>query len=89
MARPDLSTPEGRAAYSQELRRVAIEWRVSGIVLLAVGGFTLARTLGAGSALTSGSGLAGIAIIALGVAVSATAIAKRTAYHRRRMAEEA
>ena len=87
MAKPDLSTPEGRRAYAAELAGIARGWRYSGLSLVllgAVGLVTVAKTDA-----PWGEGLLGPATIAaliLGWALAIVGIVKRTRYHRRRMA---
>jgi hypothetical protein len=86
MTRPDLATPEGRRAYTAELRGVARGWRYTGLGLVtlgAIGIVAVARTdarWGAGVL-----GPATIAALVVGWAIIIVAIVKRTRYHRRRM----
>lgn len=88
MARPDLSTPEGRSAYAGELRRVAWPYRLGGLVLVVAATAMIMGVRGRGDSLIHSSlGRTGLALMALGWAVLIVAIAKRTAHHRKRMAE--
>lgn len=88
MPRPDLATPEGRRAYSGELRRLALGWRVVGLGLVALsaaGMFMMARTDALW--LEGWLGPSTLAAFVIGWLCCFVAIAKRTRYHKRRMAE--
>lgn len=89
MARPDLTTPEGRRAYSRELARVAMPWRFGGLglVLLAAAMLFWVRWIEL-PVLGSWMGQAGMGLMAIGWVLIIVAIAKRTAWHRARMAEK-
>jgi hypothetical protein len=88
MARPDIATPEGRRAYGAELRRFALGWRIAGLGLLALGAVGMVVTARADAPWLEGwLGPSTIAAIALGWLCCFVAIAKRTRYHKRRMAE--
>jgi hypothetical protein len=88
MARPDLSTPDGRDAYTGELRRIAWPYRLGGLVLVVAATALIVAVRGRGESLIHSSlGQTGLALMALGWAVLILAIAKRTAHHRKRMAE--
>jgi hypothetical protein len=83
MARPDLDTPEGRAAYRSELRRVGWKLRLGGFVFIVVAAVIL-LTLGE----TNKSAVAvSYGMLAAGWVLVITAIFQRTRYHKRRMAE--
>ena len=83
MARPDLDTPEGRAAYRSELRKVGLKLRFAGFALIVVAAIVM-LTIGESnkSAMTVAYGM-----LAAGWALFITAIFQRTRYHKRRMAE--
>lgn len=88
MARPDLSTPEGRDAYAGELRRVAWPFRLGGLVLVVAATALIVGVRGRGDSIVhSPLGQTGLSLMALGWAVLILAIAKRTAHNRKRMAE--
>lgn len=89
MAKPDLSTPEGTAAYRAELRAIAAPWRLAGLVMvmLAMALIFWARTHEM-PVFASPLGLAGVALMIAGWAILFWIIAKRSAHHRRRMAED-
>jgi hypothetical protein len=87
MSRPDLSTPEGRAAYQAELRTVALPWRVGGVVLILVAAIVLVSAKGQNLGLRSPLMLAGFAILALGWILAFVGIYLRTRYHARRLKE--
>lgn len=82
---PALDTPEGRAAYRDELRTVAFAWRASGYALAAAGFGVLLMWRFMPQA-PSAMAWIGAAVTALGVILLGVAGAKRTLYHRRRIA---
>ena len=87
MARPDLSTPEGLGAYRSELRGIARPWRYAGFAIVLVG--TAAMIFVAYTAhdvLGTRHGQASVAAIAFGWILLIVAMARRTLYHRRRLA---
>ena len=87
MARPDLSSVEGRRAYGAELAGIARVWRYSGLGLVMVGFVLLIVTrLNDASLWHSATGRAALAALVLGWALAIVGIAKRTRHHRRRMA---
>ena len=89
MARPDLSTPEGRGAYRSELRGIARPWRYAGFAIVLLG--TAAMIFVAYSShelLGTLDGWSSIAAIAFGWALLIVAMVKRTRYHRRRLGGE-
>ena len=86
MARPDISTREGRRAYGAELGRVARGWRYAGLGLVGIGFVLLiAARLGDAEILHSRVGLGAVAALVIGWALAIVGIVKRTRYHRRRM----
>jgi hypothetical protein len=89
MTRPDLSTPDSRNAYARELRTVAWPWRVGGLALVVIATALLVSVHNSGASLPrTPLGQAGLVLMAVGWAACGVAIARRTAYHRRRMSED-
>ena len=87
MARPDLSTAEGRRAYGAELAGIARSWRYTGLGLVMIGFVLLIVTrLAQANLWHSGTGRAALAALVLGWALVIVGMVKRTRYHRRRMA---
>jgi hypothetical protein len=87
MARPDLATPGGRRAYAAELRGVARGWRYTGLGLVTLGAIGIVAVAKTDAPWDAGLlGPATIAALVVGWAIIIVAIAKRTRYHRRRMA---
>jgi hypothetical protein len=87
--KPDLSTPEGRAAWRRELRGVALPWRVAGmamVVIGAIGLFWFGR--GPERATDSDGGLVSLALIGAGWVVLVAAIVKRSLYNKARMSDD-
>jgi hypothetical protein len=82
---PDLSTPEGKAAYRAELFKVARPLRLTGLTLTIVGILMLFQAQGWQSAAERTFGLAGIVLIVVGWSLMIAGIVKRTLYHRKRM----
>ena len=88
MARPDLTTPQTRSAYARELRTVAWPWRLGGLALVVVATALLVSVHNSGAGvLRAPLGQAGLILMVAGWAACGVAIARRTAYHRRRMSE--
>ena len=85
MSRPDLSSPEGRAAYQAELRTVAVGWRVGGVALIFVAAIVLVVAKGQNLSLHAPLMIAGFAILALGWILAFIGIFVRTRYHARRL----
>lgn len=81
MTGPDLSTPEARAAYRQELRKVAPWLRRLGFLLVIFGAGLILWGSGDGPdrAVTVGYGA-----LALGWAMALLALIRRTLYQQRR-----
>ena len=79
MSAPDLSTPEGRAAYRAELRRVARPWRLAGLGFVVVGAL-LALGAYPDWVITLGWICLGAGWVAIAVA-----LVQRNRYHRRRI----
>ena len=84
-APPDFSTPEGVAAYKQELRGVARTVRLTGIGL-ALGGFALGLTRFAMTPWPPFLMVLTLILCVVGVALMAVGMFQRTQYHMRRMA---
>jgi hypothetical protein len=87
MSRPDLASPEGRAAYQAELRTVALPWRVGGVALIFVAAIVLVMAKGQNLDLHAPLMIAGFAILALGWILAFVGIYLRTRYHARRLKE--
>jgi len=87
MSRPDLTNPEGRAAYQAELRTVAVPWRVGGIATIMVAAVVLVSAKGQNLGLHSPLMIAGFAILALGWILAFVGIFLRARYHARRLKE--
>jgi len=85
---PDLSTPEGKAAYRRELKGVAKTQRAAGFALVGLGALiVVARSAGwLGPVQTTPDYLA-LAILAGGWVFLVWAFLMRNRYHRRRMSE--
>ena len=85
--RPDLATPEGRRAYTAELRGVARGWRYTGLGLVTLGAIGLVAVARTDAPWGAGVlGPATIGALVAGWAIIIVAIVKRTRYHRRRIA---
>jgi len=89
MPPPDLTTPEGRVAYARELSGVAKPLRWSGLAAIAIAaiGVWWVRSQDR-PVMHDPVGLAFVGLMLLGWVLAGFAIAQRTAYHRRRMAEK-
>ncbi|MDQ0466830.1 hypothetical protein QO010_004626 [Caulobacter ginsengisoli] len=89
MPPPDLSTPEGRAAYAKELGQVArpLRWGGLGAIGLSAIGVWWVRSQDI-PVLHSAPGLAFVGLMLAGWVLIGFAIAQRTAYHRRRLSEK-
>jgi hypothetical protein len=89
MAKPDLTTPEGKRAYAAELMLVARPWRYGGLLMVCVAtALLLWVRFHDMDAFRTVPGLIGVALMVAGWAILIWVIATRSAYHRRRMAEE-
>ena len=86
MARPDLSTPEGVAAYRAEIRSVARPARLTGFVLVILGAIAVVAG-GWNAALEQVLVTGGYVLLGVGWVLLVAAIFMRTRHHRRRMAE--
>jgi hypothetical protein len=87
MSTPDFNTPEGLRAYRSELWRVARWWRWAGLSLVALGAIGLFVTSKYHMPLLgSPLGLLTLAALVVGWGLAIMGIAKRTRYHKRRMA---
>ena len=81
---PDLSTPEGQAAYRAELFKVARPLRLIGLTFTIVGILLLFQAQGWHSVTERTFGLAGMLMIAFGWSLMIVGIVKRMLYHRKR-----
>ena len=79
MTRPDLSDPEQRLAYRNELRRVYRPWRYGGLALLVIALV--------GSFNDPAHDRVWTALLIAGAVVTFGVIIARTRYHQRRMRE--
>ena len=79
MSRPDLSDPEQRLAYRNELRRVYRPWRYGGLALLLIALL--------GSFNDHAHDQLWMALLIAGALVTFGVIIARTRYHQRRMRE--
>ena len=87
MSRPDLDTPEGRAAYRQELKRVAGPWRYTGLTLIVLAGLTVLAVRYQWFPLPEQVLYVAYGMLALGWALWIVAIFLRTRHHKRRLME--
>lgn len=87
MARPDLESPEGRAAYRSELKRIGWKLRLGGFVLIVVAALLVALAQEGRFGLTQDAVKVAYAMLFAGWAMVITAIFQRTRHHKRRMAE--
>ena len=85
MARPDLSTSEGLAAYRQELRDVAKPMRFAAFALVLVGAAVVVSAVWLSVPTWAING--GYIALGIGWILMVAAVFMRTRYHRRRMAE--
>ena len=85
--RPDLSDREAAVAYRAELRRVAWPIRTAGFVLVLLGALYIGAVRYGWFGMAGASITIGYGLLAVGWALFICAIALRTRYHRRRMAE--
>lgn len=85
---PDLSTPEGRAAYRRELKGVARVPRLTGFLLIIFGAvFLLLRKAGYLGGNPAEPDWISLIALAAGWTVLVLAFLQRNKYHRRRMSE--
>ncbi|WP_293676721.1 hypothetical protein [uncultured Phenylobacterium sp.] len=87
MARPDLSTPEGRADYQAELRPVGAPWRIAGIVLVVIAALGVVITRGMGRGPTDPVFLGSLALLVLGWAAVGVGVFLRGRHNHHRMRE--
>ena len=87
MSPPDLTNPEGRAAYQAELRHIGVNWRVGGIAMIFLAAIVLVSAKTQNMGLHSPLMIAGFAILALGWILAFIGIYVRTRYHARRLKE--
>ena len=85
MARPDLNTSEGIAAYRTELRGVAKPMRMAAFALIILGALTVIPAVWLD--MPAWALNAGYIALGLGWVVMVLAVFQRTRHHRRRMAE--
>lgn len=85
MSRPDLTTPQGRAAYARELKAVARPLRHAGLAFALLG---LVLTLVRARLAPGMPAIVPLAAFALGLLNMLAAAALRTRYHWARMREE-
>lgn len=78
---PDLTTPEGKAAYRRELRGVAKRTRLAGFLAIAVGALLMMIANQGGG---PNERTLAFLVLALGWALLVMAFVERTLYHRRR-----
>ena len=89
MTKPDLSTADGKRAYSVELARVGRPLRILGLAIMGLAmAVLLYLRFHDQSVFHSPLGLTGLAAMGVGWIILFAAIARRTAYHRRRLAED-
>ena len=87
MARPDLESPEGRAAYRAELKRVGWKYRLGGFVLIVVAALLVVIARDGKFGLTEDAVKVAYGMLFAGWALVITAIFQRTRHHKRRLAE--
>lgn len=87
MARPDLDSPEGRAAYRSELKRIGWKLRLSGFALIVVAALLVVIAQDGKFGLTEDAVKFAYGLLFAGWALVITAIYQRTRHHKRRMAE--
>jgi len=83
---PDLSSPEGRRVYRQELRSLAKGWRRFGFCLVSVGAILFVLTRYRLDFATPGWRITAWSLISLGWLIFISVIVYRTRYHKRRVA---
>jgi len=81
---PDLSTPEGQAAYRAEMFGVGRRLRLIGLTLTILGILLLFEAQGWHSMTERTFGLAGMILIGLGWLLMIGGIIQRALYHRKR-----
>lgn len=82
---PDMATPEGQAAYRDELFRVARPLRLAGLTLTILGILLLFEAEGWHTVTERTFAFAGLILIALGWVLMIAGIVRRMLYHRARM----
>ncbi len=87
MSRPDLSTPEGIAAYRQELRGVARPYRWGGLLLIVLAALMVMGSRQGWFDLGETGVNIGYGLLAVGWGLVLVGILMRTRYHRRRLGE--
>jgi uncharacterized membrane protein len=85
---PDLTSKEARRAYRVELHGVAAGWRFIGLIVVCLGVIGVLWNNSQGRPVfTTAVGAGSFALLVTGWIILAVAIFKRSAYHRRRMAD--
>lgn len=87
MARPDLNTEEGRAAYRKELRRVAWPMRTGGLGLIVLAAAVILASRQNFLGMGEGAVTVAYGLLAVGWALWVAAVFIRTRHHKRRLAE--
>ncbi len=87
MARPNLETDAGRAAYRAELRRVGWRQRWAGLACIVVAAALVLFARDGRFGLTDNAVMAAYGLLAIGWVLVIYAVFQRTRHHKRRMAE--
>jgi len=87
MARPDLETEAGRAAYRAELKRVAWPLRWGGLVMIVIAAGLVLFARQGRFGLTEDAVVIAYGMLAAGWAMMMAAIFLRNRHHKRRLAE--
>ena len=87
MARPDLESPAGQAAYRAELKRVGWKYRLAGFVLIVIAALLVVVAKDGKFGLTDDAVKLAYGLLFVGWALVISAIFMRARHHKRRMAE--
>lgn len=87
MARPDLETDAGKAAYRAELRRVGWKPRMAGLAVIVVAAALVMFAREGRFGLTENAVTVAYGLLAIGWVMVIYAVFQRTRHHKRRMAE--
>ncbi|MNJ28450.1 hypothetical protein D3C77_229870 [compost metagenome] len=87
MARPDLETDAGKAAYRAELRRVGWKARMAGLAVIVVAAALVMFAREGRFGLTEDAVTVAYGLLAIGWVLVIYAVFQRTRHHKRRMAE--